>query len=208
MREKSQIIPAKFIPNFCFEATVFHKFLVAYIAEKEKDTPILLTQARQADGEFTAESWTREDTYSLSHSTFLQLLAFILVSEVKREEGGKGQEDTSLQRETDTQTDVNTHVYAFSHIMKTLTPGFPGGLKSPLHLWPQCFFILYSLPVSWRYSARQIGNRLLPGLSGHIPGWREKTFGEAGKEVTCRVRRLPSAVWLMSCDFPKGKLSS
>lgn len=122
MREKSQIIPAKFIPNFCFEATVFHKFLVAYVAEKEKDAPILLTQA---------ESWTREDIYS----TFLQFLAFILVNEVERGEGGKGQEATPLQRETDARTDVHTHMYAFSPHYENLDsrlPRWPKISPSPL----------------------------------------------------------------------------
>lgn len=131
MREKSQIIPAKFIPNFCFEATVFHKFLVAYVAEKEKDAPILLTQACQADREFTAESWTREDIYS----TFLQFLAFILVNEVERGEDGKGQEATPLQRETDTRTDVHTHMYAFSPHYENLDsrlPRWPKISPSPL----------------------------------------------------------------------------
>lgn len=105
MREKSQIIPAKFIPNFCFEATVFHKFLVAYFAEKEKDAPILLTQACQADREFTAESWTREDIYS----TFLQFLAFILVNEVERGEGGWEGAGGHTPAERDGRTDRRTH---------------------------------------------------------------------------------------------------
>lgn len=96
MREKSQIIPAKFIPNFCFEATVFHKFLVAYVAEKEKDAPILLTQA---------ESWTREDIYS----TFLQFLAFILVNEVERGEGGWEGAGGHTPAERDGRTDRRTH---------------------------------------------------------------------------------------------------
>ena len=91
------------------------------------------------------ESWTREGTYSLSHRTFLLLLAFIHVSRVRRgREMGAGapvEENTHRCRETDMHTSP--------HSMRTARiPRWPKGPPVTSGLGASSFV----LPVSWRDS--------------------------------------------------------